>query len=42
MDDEYKEWATKKLNRDECKILGLKKPRKKTPRVTKTKTLGEF
>ena len=40
--DEYREWATKKLDSNECKILNLKKPRKKTPRVYKTKTLGDF
>lgn len=40
--EEYREWATKKLNADECKILGLKKPKKK--RITKRKTtrLDEF
>ena len=37
----YKEWAISKLDRDECKILGLVKPRKKTIRVTKTK-LGDY
>tara|TARA_R100000664_G_C2726161_1_gene118098 strand:+ start:29 stop:871 length:843 start_codon:yes stop_codon:yes gene_type:complete len=43
MNDEYKEWATKKLSSDECKILNLKKPRKKSVRVTKiNKTLGDF
>jgi hypothetical protein len=40
--EQYKEWAIKKLDSNECKILNLKKPRKKTPRVTKTKTLGDF
>ena len=40
-DEEYKQWAIKKLNSDECKILNLKKPRKKSIRVTTTK-LGDF
>lgn len=40
-DEEYKMWATKILNSDECKILGLKKPRKKTIRLVNTK-LGDW
>ena len=40
--DKYKEWATKKLNSDECKILNLKKPRKQRITVTKQKGLGDF
>ena len=40
--DDYKAWATKKLDADECKILKLKKPRKKAIRVSKNKTLGDF
>jgi hypothetical protein len=40
--NEYKEWATKKLNSDECKILNLKKPRKQRITVTKQKGLGDF
>ena len=39
--EEYKQWAIKKLSSDECKILNLKKPRKKSIRVTTTK-LGDF
>jgi hypothetical protein len=37
----YKEWAIKKLDRDECKILGLTKPRKQSIRVVNTK-LGDW
>tara|TARA_R100000458_G_C8262193_1_gene237596 strand:+ start:718 stop:1557 length:840 start_codon:yes stop_codon:yes gene_type:complete len=40
--NEYKEWATKKLNSDECKILNLKKPRKQRITVSKQKGLGDF
>ena len=40
--DEYKKWATKKLNSDECKILNLKKPRKQRITVSKQKGLGDF
>tara|TARA_R100001163_G_C5056344_1_gene192761 strand:+ start:1060 stop:1890 length:831 start_codon:yes stop_codon:yes gene_type:complete len=40
-DDNYKQWAISKLDRDECKILGLKKPRKQSIRVTNTK-LGDW
>ena len=40
-DNEYKSWATKVLNSDECKILGLKKPRKKTIRLVNTK-IGDW
>tara|TARA_R110002012_G_scaffold321991_1_gene553234 strand:- start:5552 stop:6382 length:831 start_codon:yes stop_codon:yes gene_type:complete len=39
--NKYKEWAISKLDRDECKILGLKKPRKQSIRVVNTK-LGEW
>ena len=35
--EEYREYATKKLDKDECKILGLKKPRKKRESVRKLK-----
>ena len=38
---EYQEWAISKLDRDECKILGLKKPRKQPIRVVNTK-LGDW
>tara|TARA_R110000744_G_scaffold34094_1_gene79696 strand:+ start:15786 stop:16610 length:825 start_codon:yes stop_codon:yes gene_type:complete len=40
-DDAYKEWATSVLDNDECKILGLTKPRKKTIRIVNTK-LGDY
>ena len=40
-DDAYKEWATSVLDSDECKILGLTKPRKKTIRIVNTK-LGDY
>ena len=40
-EEQYKMWATKILNSDECKILGLKKPRKKTIRLVNTK-LGDW
>tara|TARA_R110002012_G_scaffold303918_3_gene506220 strand:+ start:2537 stop:3367 length:831 start_codon:yes stop_codon:yes gene_type:complete len=40
-DDEYKDWAIKQLDSDECKILNLKKPRRKSIRVTTTK-LGDY
>jgi len=39
--DKYKEWAISKLDKDECKILGLQKPRKKSIRVVNTK-LGDW
>ena len=35
MNDEYKEYATSKLDSNECKILGIKKPRKKRESVRK-------
>lgn|GEM_PF-6295438 len=38
---EWKAWAISKLDAEECKILGLKKPRKQTIRYTNTK-LGDF
>jgi len=38
---EYKEWAISKLDAEECKILGLKKPRRKTIKYSNTK-LGDF
>jgi hypothetical protein len=41
-DDEYKKWATTQLSSDECKILGLKKERRRKISTSKTKTLGEF
>jgi hypothetical protein len=40
--EDYKKWATKKLNSDECKILNLKKPRKQRITVSKQKGLGDF
>ena len=40
--DDYKIWATKQLNSDECKILNLKKPKKKRITVSKQKGLGDF
>jgi len=39
--EDYKNWAISKLDKDECKILGLKKPRKKTIRLVNTK-LGDW
>lgn len=38
---EWKEWAISKLDADECKILGLKKPRRQAIRYSNTK-LGDF
>lgn len=38
---EWKEWAISKLDADECKTLGLSKPRKQPIRYTNTK-LGDF
>tara|TARA_R110002074_G_scaffold373815_1_gene550027 strand:- start:176 stop:1006 length:831 start_codon:yes stop_codon:yes gene_type:complete len=40
-DDAYKNWAISVLDKDECKILGLTKPRKKTIRLLNTK-LGDY
>ena len=39
---EYETWAINNLDRDECKILNLKKVRRKQIRVSKTKSLGDF
>mgnify|MGYP003640762596 FL=1 len=39
--EDYKNWAISKLDKDECKILGLKKPRKKSIRLVNTK-LGDW
>ena len=40
--DEYKIWASRRLDNDECKILNLKKEKKPRIHVSKTKTLGDF
>jgi len=37
VDEQYREWAVKKLTSEECKILGLKKPRRKRVSVRKVK-----
>lgn len=36
-DNEYKQYVINKLDKDECKILGLKKPRKKRETIRKLK-----
>lgn len=41
MDEEYKNWAISKLDKEECKLLGLVKPRKKSVRLVNTK-LGDY
>lgn len=41
MNDEYKEYATSKLDSKECKIIGIKKPRKKRESVRKLRDYNE-
>ena len=41
-DDEYKDYAKKKLSREECKVIGLKKPMRKKETKRKAKSLEEF
>ena len=41
-DENYKQWVIKKLDSDECKMLNLKKPKKKRISYTKQKGLGDF
>jgi len=41
-DPEYKKYATKKLSREDCKVLGLKKPTRKRETKRKIKSLEEF
>ena len=40
--ESYKQWTIKQLNSDECKILNLKKPKRKRITMSKQKVLGDF
>lgn len=42
LDDKYKEWATKQLDSDECKILNLKKKKRKISDRKTNKKLEDF
>ena len=43
-DDDFKEYAKKKLNNGDCRLIGLGEKRKPKPRVKKIKqmNLGDF